>query len=79
MLQDQWKYDPFSAHKEENGDIYARGSQVRSYHSLLWYAIGLQQHKNKHFELLPEVCFSRETGVVMKISIRDAFQLCNSC
>ncbi|BFZ10856.1 hypothetical protein BsWGS_13895 [Bradybaena similaris] len=24
---EQWKYDPFSAHKEENGDIYARGSQ----------------------------------------------------
>ena len=22
-----WKYDPFAAHKEENGDIYARGTQ----------------------------------------------------
>lgn len=26
-LQEHWKYDPFSAHKEPNGDIYARGAQ----------------------------------------------------
>ncbi|XP_012935507.1 aminoacylase-1B [Aplysia californica] len=24
---EHWKYDPFSAHKDENGDIFARGSQ----------------------------------------------------
>ncbi|CAG5122447.1 unnamed protein product, partial [Candidula unifasciata] len=24
---EHWKYDPFSAHKEENGDIFARGAQ----------------------------------------------------
>ena len=30
MLQEHWKYDPFLAHKEENGDIYARGSQVQN-------------------------------------------------
>ena len=27
VYPDYWKYPPFSAHKEENGDIYARGSQ----------------------------------------------------
>lgn len=27
VFPEHWKYDPFSAHKEENGDIYARGSQ----------------------------------------------------
>ncbi|KJH48895.1 N-acyl-L-amino-acid amidohydrolase [Dictyocaulus viviparus] len=26
-FKDQWKYDPYSAHKDENGDIYARGAQ----------------------------------------------------
>ena len=26
-LKEFWKYPPFSAHKDENGDIYARGSQ----------------------------------------------------
>ncbi|VDM75208.1 unnamed protein product [Strongylus vulgaris] len=25
--KDQWKYDPYAAHKDENGDIYARGAQ----------------------------------------------------
>jgi aminoacylase len=25
--QECWKHDPFSAHKDANGDIYARGSQ----------------------------------------------------
>ena len=28
MKQEYWKYDAFSAHKEENGDIYGRGTQV---------------------------------------------------
>ncbi|KAK6748327.1 hypothetical protein RB195_001134 [Necator americanus] len=27
LPQDQWKYDPYAAHKDENGDIYARGAQ----------------------------------------------------
>ncbi|XP_045604702.1 aminoacylase-1 [Procambarus clarkii] len=27
VFPDQWKYDPFSAHKDENGDIYGRGTQ----------------------------------------------------
>jgi len=26
-MQENWKYDPFSAKMEGNGDIYARGSQ----------------------------------------------------
>ncbi|KAL6739993.1 hypothetical protein Aduo_013386 [Ancylostoma duodenale] len=26
-FKEQWKYDPYSAHKDENGDIYARGAQ----------------------------------------------------
>lgn len=25
---EHWKHDPFAAHKEENGDIYGRGTQV---------------------------------------------------
>ena len=29
-FQDSWKVDAFSAHKMENGDIYARGTQVKS-------------------------------------------------
>lgn len=28
ISQDKWTYEPFSAHKTENGDIFARGSQV---------------------------------------------------
>ena len=28
VYPDQWKHDPFEAVKEENGDIYARGTQV---------------------------------------------------
>ena len=27
-MKEHWKYDPFAAVKEENGDIYARGTQV---------------------------------------------------
>ncbi|XP_069950187.1 aminoacylase-1B-like isoform X1 [Cherax quadricarinatus] len=27
VFPDYWKYDPFSAHKDENGDIYGRGTQ----------------------------------------------------
>ncbi|PIO65716.1 hypothetical protein TELCIR_12594 [Teladorsagia circumcincta] len=26
-VKDQWKYDPYSAYKDEKGDIYARGAQ----------------------------------------------------
>ncbi|XGW31632.1 hypothetical protein V3C99_010078 [Haemonchus contortus] len=26
-FKDQWKYDPYSAYKDENGDIYGRGTQ----------------------------------------------------
>lgn len=26
-FQEHWKYEPFSAHKDENGTIYARGTQ----------------------------------------------------
>ncbi len=29
VYPDQWKYDPFEAVKEANGDIYARGTQVK--------------------------------------------------
>ena len=29
IFQEFWKHDPFAAVKEENGDIYARGTQVR--------------------------------------------------
>lgn len=28
LFQEEWKVDPFSAHKMDNGDIYARGTQV---------------------------------------------------
>lgn len=27
VFPEYWKYDPFSAHKEDNGDIYGRGTQ----------------------------------------------------
>lgn len=27
VFPESWKYDPFAAVKEENGDIYARGTQ----------------------------------------------------
>ena len=27
VFPESWKYDPFEAVKEENGDIYARGTQ----------------------------------------------------
>ena len=27
ILQEKWTHDPFSADKDENGNIYARGSQ----------------------------------------------------
>lgn len=26
-FQEHWKYDPFSAHKDEDGNIFARGAQ----------------------------------------------------
>ena len=32
LSQEHWTYDPFSAHKTENGDIYARGTQVCKLH-----------------------------------------------
>ena len=27
LHQEHWKYEPFSAHKDEKGDIYGRGTQ----------------------------------------------------
>ena len=27
LLQEHWKFEPFSAHKDEKGDIYGRGTQ----------------------------------------------------
>lgn len=27
IFEEFWKYDPFSAHKDKNGDIFARGAQ----------------------------------------------------
>merc|ERR1712107_214497 len=27
VFPEHWKYEPFSAHKDENGDIYGRGTQ----------------------------------------------------
>ena len=32
LSQEHWTYDPFSAHKTQNGDIYARGTQVCKLH-----------------------------------------------
>ena len=32
LSKEHWTYDPFSAHKTENGDIYARGTQVCKLH-----------------------------------------------
>lgn len=26
-MQEKWTYDPFAAHKDEEGNIYARGTQ----------------------------------------------------
>lgn len=31
LFQEHWKVDPFSADKMENGDIYARGTQVSGF------------------------------------------------
>ena len=32
--KEHWTYEPFSAHKTENGNIYARGSQVKNFGSI---------------------------------------------
>ena len=32
--KEHWTYEPFSAHKTENGNIYARGSQVKNIASI---------------------------------------------
>ena len=32
--KEHWTYEPFSAHKTENGNIYARGSQVKNFASI---------------------------------------------
>ena len=29
VFPEHWKYHPFSAEKESNGDIYGRGTQVQ--------------------------------------------------
>ena len=37
VYPDQWKHDPFEAVKEENGDIYARGTQVNKMNNFCYY------------------------------------------
>ena len=34
FFQEYWKYDPFDACKDNKGDIYARGAQVKYPHYL---------------------------------------------
>ncbi|KAK3103076.1 hypothetical protein FSP39_016275 [Pinctada imbricata] len=51
VFRDQWKCDPFEAKKMENGDIYARGTQV-SYSLILRYLEAIRRLKrtNKNFK-----------------------------
>ena len=32
VFPERWKHHPFSAHKDENGDIHGSGTQVTNHH-----------------------------------------------
>lgn len=44
--KEHWTYEPFSAHKTENGDIYARGTQVKNFAFNLIYTSMAIEHIN---------------------------------
>jgi len=56
---EDWKYEPFSAHKDEKGDIYARGSQDMK-------CVGIQ-----HMEAMRELC---EAGDKLERTVYLSFQ-----
>lgn len=68
MSPEQWKFEPFSAHKEPNGDIYGRGTQVYLFSSLFFYGSVcciLKQlyarkvkNRNNSFDLGHEMCWN---------------------
>ncbi|KAK3767604.1 hypothetical protein RRG08_003865 [Elysia crispata] len=46
VFPDEWKYEPFSAHKDEKGDIFARGSQDMKCVTS-WYLESLRRLKSE--------------------------------
>lgn len=59
VYEDQWKHDPFAAVKEENGDIYGRGTQdmksVGIQHIEAIYRLKVEQ--KKRFKRTIHLCF----------------------
>ncbi len=42
VFPEHWKYEPFSAHKEDNGDIYGRGTQAQG--TISWCHLFTSRH-----------------------------------
>jgi len=64
VFPDKWTYEPFSAHKDEKGDIYARGSQDMKCCSC-WYleAIRRFQAEGKTFARTIHVLFTPDEEI----------------
>lgn len=58
MVQEHWKYPPFSAEKDDEGNIYARGSQDMKCVGMQYYESILRMKKaGKRFPRTFHLCW----------------------
>jgi acetylornithine deacetylase/succinyl-diaminopimelate desuccinylase-like protein len=68
ILQEKWTHDPFSAHKDKNGNIFARGAQDMKCVGIQYLEAvrqlkskGVQLRRTVHISFVPgEYCFVLE-------------------
>uniref|UniRef100_A0A0B7A130 N-acyl-aliphatic-L-amino acid amidohydrolase n=2 Tax=Arion vulgaris TaxID=1028688 RepID=A0A0B7A130_9EUPU len=75
---EHWKYDPFSAHKEDNGDIYARGSQdmkcvgIQYLEAIRKLKTGGQRFKRTfHVTFCPDEEIGGQTGMIEFVKTKE--------
>ncbi|GFS02543.1 aminoacylase [Elysia marginata] len=64
VFPEEWKYEPFSAHKDENGDIFARGAQDMKCVTI-WYLEAIRRLKSegKSFARTIHLLFSADEEI----------------
>lgn len=68
LFQEHWKYEPFSAHKDENGDIYGRGTQDMKCVGIQ-YMEALKELKKKGHKFLRTIYLSFVPGQLSPLLI----------
>ena len=76
---EQWKYEPFSAHKDEKGDIYGRGTQdMKSVGMQYLEAVDRMRKQGKTFKRTIHLSFV--PGMLLNIHDKSLPSVCQlSC